>query len=140
MVIGFILLSSMAVAGVAVYAFQQVKRRREQRIRTNENKAAMTIRDYARAVKSHFEESKRKEVGTIEYQRIAVPTSSGYQLSIELSAQSFRIYGVPKAHNRTGRLSFYTDNSLIVKAADKSGDFASAQDDAFNRITADVFG
>jgi hypothetical protein len=139
MIFGVFLLSSSAIVGFSFFAIQQYKKRQERQLRENENTAAITIRDYARTVKTLLDESKRNGISSIGFQQMAVPTSCGYHLSIELSAHTFQIYGVPDIHNKTGRLSFYADHSLILKAADNGGALATAKDDAFIRFTADVF-
>lgn len=138
MVIVLVLLSVLAAAGLTLYVYQQIRKRREQRIRRNENQAAATIRDYARAVKTLLEEAKKRGNATIDFQHLAIPKSDGYRLSIELSSYAFRIYGVPQHHNKTGRLSFFADGSLIVKAADKGGESADEKADAFNRVASEV--
>lgn len=54
-------------------------------------------------------------------------TVSGYVFEIQLSAdrQKFSAMARPVIYGRTGRLSFYTDQTNLVRAEDKSGKAAS---------------
>ena len=53
---------------------------------------------------------------------------NGYRFAISLSpdGQSFAVTAVPITYGRTGRLSFYTDQTNWIRAEDKSGQPATA--------------
>jgi len=66
--------------------------------------------------------------GVLDFTKITVPHSQGYRISLELIGGYFRIYAVPARYNRTGRLSFLTDNTLSVRASDRAGQQATSED------------
>ena len=45
-----------------------------------------------------------------------------------LAGYNFKIYGVPAIYNRSGRLSFFIDNSMTLRASDRSGEEATGED------------
>jgi hypothetical protein len=124
-------LAVISMAALAFVGYQQLAQRREKRILGNEYNAATTIGNYARAVKNQLEESKKRGGTRIEFQKLAVPPSPGYKVSLEMSGYSFKIHGIPRVHSKTGRLSFYIDNSLTVKASDCGGQYATEKDNEF---------
>jgi hypothetical protein len=126
-----IVLSVISIAALAFVIYQQYLQRREKRILGNEYNAATTIGKYARAIKNHLEESKKQGATRIEFQKLAVPPCPGYKVSLEMSGYSFKVHGIPRVHKKTGRLSFYIDNSLTVKASDRGGQFATDKDNEF---------
>jgi hypothetical protein len=97
-------------------------------MRQNEYETAVTIWDYARLVKSEIDEAIHQGTGVIDFTKITVPHSRGYKVSIELIGSYFRIYASPDRHAKTGLLSFVTDNTLTVKAADHAGAQAASDD------------
>ena len=126
-----IVLSIISIAAVAFVGFQQFTQRREKQILGNEYNAATTIGKYARALKNQLEESKKQGATRIEFQKLAVPPSPGYKVSLEMSGYTFKVHCIPRVHKKTGRLSFYIDNSLTVKASDRGGQFATDKDNEF---------
>lgn len=54
--------------------------------------------------------------------------ASGYRFTTVASAdgQSFVVTAVPLTYGRTGKLSFYADQTNLIRAADKAGQLASA--------------
>lgn len=97
-------------------------------MKQNEYDAAVTIWEYARLVKTEIDEAIRQGTGIIDFTRITVPHSKGYRVSLELIGSYFRVYAIPGRHAKTGRLSFVTDNTLIVRAADRDGEQATCGD------------
>jgi len=131
MLIILLVLATVFVAVLAVHAFKQWKIRLQQRMHENEYDVAVTVWEYARTVKEEIEAAVRTSRGVLDFTRLTVPHSRGYTLSIEMSGPYFRIYAIPQKYNRTGRLSFLTDSTLNVRAADRSGRNASPEDDEY---------
>lgn len=53
---------------------------------------------------------------------------NGYRFAVQVNAnaQSFAVTAVPVTYGRTGRLSFYTDQTNLIRAEDKAGKPATA--------------
>jgi hypothetical protein len=117
----------LAVA-VIFYVYRRMQEMRERRIYRNEYRTAVTIWDFARAVKGNTDEMIRQRTEVLDFTKIMIPHGVGYRISLELTAPQFRIYGIPDRYNKTGRLSFYADNTLTVRAYDHSGRVASESD------------
>ncbi|MBI3654420.1 MAG: hypothetical protein HY231_25610 [Acidobacteria bacterium] len=129
--LSLIILAVIAGAAIAFIITQQLRQLREKRILGNEFNAAMVLGKYARRLKNHLEESRKQGYAKIDFQKLSVPNSPGYKLSLELSGYVFKVHGIPRVHKKTGRLSFYIDNSLTVKAGDRGGQYASESDNEF---------
>jgi hypothetical protein len=127
----FILLAIISIAAIAFIISQQLKQMREKRILGNEYNTAVVLGKYARTLKNHLDESKKQGYAKIDFQKLSIPQSPGYKVSLELSGYFFKVHGIPKIHKKTGRLSFYIDNSLTVKASDRGGQFANDKDNEF---------
>jgi hypothetical protein len=52
----------------------------------------------------------------------------GYKLEITASGGSYEVTATPLEYNKSGRLSFYTDQTGIVRAGDHQGSPASSSD------------
>lgn len=104
---------------------------REQRMNANEYEVAVMLWNYARQVKSEIDEAVRRGSMVLDFQKIAVPHSRGYKVSIELAGTSFKVFAVPEQYNKTGRLSFFADSSITVRACDRAGDQATEQDSEY---------
>ena len=123
-----VVLSAVFVGALALHAYKQYKIRLQQRIGENEYAVAVTIWEYARLVKSEIDDAIRQGAGVLDFAKIAMPHSQGYKVSLELVGSYFRIYAAPDRYAKTGKLSFVADNTLIVRAADRSGERAAADD------------
>jgi hypothetical protein len=97
-------------------------------MKQNQYDAAVTVWEYATLVKNQISAAVREGSDVLDFSKIAVPHSSGYKVSLELMGHYFRVHAVPANYNKTGRLSFYIDNALSVRAADHAGAPASAED------------
>ena len=126
-----IVLLVILVAAGAFILTQQLRQLREKRMLGNEYQAAMILGKYARTLKNRLEESKKHGNTKVDFNQLAIPQSPGYRLSLELYGFTFKVHGVPKIHKKTGRLSFYIDNSLTVKASDRGGLYATEKDNEF---------
>jgi len=128
MVIVLIILSAIFVGVLGAHAYKQFKIRELQRIGENEYNVAVTLWEYARLVKQHVDSATRLGTGVLDFSKITVPHSQGYRISIELIGGYFRIYAVPARYNKTGKLSFLTDNTLSVRASDRAGQHSTSED------------
>ena len=127
-VIILLIVAAIFIGAVGLHFYKQYKIRQLQRMKQNEYEMAVTIWDYARLVKSEIDEAIHTGTGVIDFTRITVPHSQGYRVAIELIGSYFRIYATPEKYARTGLLSFVTDNTLTVKAADHAGAQAASDD------------
>lgn len=121
-------LALVAAAALALHLYKRALERRNRRMSQNEYRTAETIWHFARSVKAHIDDMISRGVEVLDFRMILVPSSVGYKISLELSGLRFRIYAVPEKYNRTGRLSFYVDNTLTVRASDRAGARAAESD------------
>jgi hypothetical protein len=128
MVIVLIILAAIFVGVLGAHAYKQFKIREQQRMSENEYKIAVTLWEYARLVKQQVDGASRHGTGVLDFTKITVPHSQGYRISLELIGGYFRVYAVPDRYNRTGRLSFLTDNTLSVRASDRGGQQSTSED------------
>jgi hypothetical protein len=128
MVIVIITLSVISVAALGFQAYKRVLQLREKRMTDNEYEAAVTLWKYSTVLRTELDQALRKSQGVLDYSKITVPHSQGYKVTLELEGYSFRVNGIPERYNRSGRLSFYVDNTLTVRSGDHKGDPASEQD------------
>lgn len=127
----WILLASaglLVAAILSLFLYKRILQMREQRMLDNEYHTAVTMWDFARFVKGQTDEMVRSRTEVLDFTHITVPHGIGYKISLELCGPHFRVVGTPERYTKTGRLSFYTDNTLTVRAADHSGEAASADD------------
>ncbi|HKG22983.1 MAG TPA: hypothetical protein VKC34_13885, partial [Blastocatellia bacterium] len=52
----------------------------------------------------------------------------GYRFDLVVAGGKYQVTATPKEYDRTGRLSFYSDETGVVRAGDHGGSAASAQD------------
>ena len=89
---------------------------------------AVALWEFAGVVKTQIDDAMRKGTGVLDFTNIIIPSSQGYKVTLELIGTYFRLYSVPIKYARTGRLSFLTDNTLTVRAADRAGEHATTED------------
>ena len=135
MPIVLVILAAVFVGVLVVHAYRQFKIRQQRQIDENEYNAAVTVWEFARFVKAEIDGSIRQGTDVLDFTNITVPHSQGYQVSLELIGAYFRIYAVPTRYNRTGKLSFLTDNTLSVRASDRSGKQATSEDGEYKGDT-----
>jgi len=128
MAIVLVVLAAVFLGVLGVHTYKQYKLRLERRMNENEYNAAVTSWEYARLVKDALDTAIRQGTGVLDFTKITVPHTQGYKISLELIGGYFRVYAVPVRYNRTGRLSFLTDNTLSVRASNRSGQPATAED------------
>jgi len=128
MVIILIIVAGIFVGALGLHGYKQFKVRQERRIAENEYEVAVALWEFASLVKSQIDEALRQGQGVLDFTNIRIPSSQGYKVTLELIGTYFRVYAIPQRYARTGRLSFLTDNTLTVRAADHAGQRASAED------------
>ncbi len=135
MAIVLVILASVFAGVLGVHAYKQFKVRQQRRMNENEYNTAVTLWEYARLVKDKIDTSIRQGSGVLDFTSITVPHAQGYKISLELIGAYFRIYAVPVKYNRTGRLSFLTDNTLSVRASARLGQQATSEDGEYRSDT-----
>ena len=128
MAIVLVILAIVFVGVLGLRGYKHFKIRQQRQISKNEYNAAVTLWEFARVVKGEVDVAIRQGAGVLDFTKITVPHSKGYEISLELIGAYFRVYAVPSRYNRTGKLSFLTDNTLSVRAADRAGQQASSED------------
>ncbi|HET9529306.1 MAG TPA: hypothetical protein VFQ92_03070 [Blastocatellia bacterium] len=128
MAIILVILAIVFLAGLALHAYKRLGQMREQRIRENEYNTAVILWDFARIIKSHLDDTVRAGTGVLDFSKILVPHSQGYRVTLELAGYNFKIYGVPSMYNKSGRLSFFIDKSMTLRASDRNGEEATGED------------
>lgn len=128
MAIVLVILVAVFVGVLGVHGYKQFKIRQQRQMNENEYKAAVTLWEFARVVKEQIDGAIRQGTGVLDFTKITVPHTQGYEISLELIGAYFRIYAVPARYNRTGKLSFLTDNTLSVRASDRAGQQATSED------------
>jgi hypothetical protein len=128
MPIVLVILTAVFIGVLAVHGYKQFKIRQQRQINENEYNAAVTLWEFAKTVKVELDGAIRRGGGVLDFTNIRVPHTQGYQISLELIGAYFRIYAVPTRYNRTGKLSFLTDNTLSVRASDRAGQQATSED------------
>jgi hypothetical protein len=125
-----IAITAMAIVGL--YAYRRMREVQQQRISDNEYNTAQTLKDFARFLKTHTEDMTYRGTNVLDFSRVFVPHGAGYRISLELSNQGFKVHAVPHKYNKTGRLSFYIDSTLQVRACDHRGEKATEEDPAYS--------
>jgi hypothetical protein len=69
------------------------------------------------------------EGGFLEKDRL---DSSNYKLDLRLTAEGFEITAVPAEYGKGGKLSFFMDQSGVIRGGDRGGAAASASDQPIN--------
>lgn len=128
MAIVLVILTAVFVGVLGVHGYKQFKIRQQRQIDDNEYNAAVTLWEFARVVKEQIDAAMHQGSGVLDFTKITVPHTRGYDVSLELIGVYFRIYAVPAQYNRTGKLSFLTDNTLSVRASDRAGQQATSED------------
>ena len=128
MAIVLVILAAVFVGVLGVHGYKQIKIRQQRQISENEYNAAVTLWEFARVVKEQIDVAIRQGAGVLDFTKLSVPHTQGYQISLELIGVYFRVYAVPARYNRTGKLSFLTDNTLSVRASDRAGQQATSED------------
>src|SRR5262245_39765977 len=128
MLIVLVIIDTVIVGFLNIHSYKQFKIRQQRQMRENEYDAAVTLWEFAKFVKAEIDASVRRGGGVLDFTNITVPHTRGYQISLELVGGYFRLHAVPIKYNRTGKLSFLTDNTLSVRASDRIGQQATSED------------
>jgi hypothetical protein len=128
MVIILVIVAGVFVCALGLHGYKQLQIRRARRMKENEYETAVKLWAYARLVREQIDGAMRQGRGVLDFTAITVPQGQGYRVSLELIGTCFRVFAVPYKYNRTGRLSFVTDTTLSVRAADRGGNPAAVDD------------
>jgi hypothetical protein len=123
-----VLLAIILLGWLGWFGRREVERRRQKRMGDNAYNTALTLWNFARIIKDQLDAVSRGRAEVIDFTNISVPAGTGYNVCLELAAYGFRIHAVPDRYDRTGRISLYIDNGLTVRAWDRGGENASAED------------
>jgi hypothetical protein len=58
--------------------------------------------------------------------------SSGYKFELTLVGDKFEVSGVPSEYGKSGNLSLFIDNTMVLRAADRNGAAATVSDPPMN--------
>ncbi|HKF54658.1 MAG TPA: hypothetical protein VKJ45_04410 [Blastocatellia bacterium] len=122
------LLSIISLSWLGWFARRELDRRRSKRMSDNAYNTALTLWNFARVIKDQLDEVGRGRAEVIDFTNISVPAGTGYNVCLELAGYGFRLHAVPERYDRTGRISLYVDNALTVRAWDRGGENATAED------------
>jgi hypothetical protein len=101
---------------------------REEQIAKNEYETATSLWTFAKTLKGHMDRRAGQDTTVLDFTQISMPKGAGYRISVELSACGFNLRALPNRYSRTGRVSFYADNTLTVRALDRGGAPACVED------------
>jgi hypothetical protein len=127
-IIIIIALVTILLGWLGWFGNKALERRRQKRMSDNAYNTALTLWNFARVIKDHLDEISRGRAEVIDFTNISIPAGTGYNICLELAAYGFRIHAIPERYDRTGRLSLYVDNALTVRAWDRGGENATAED------------
>jgi hypothetical protein len=122
------LVSIISLSWLGWFARRELERRRLKRMSDNAYNTALTLWNFARVIKDQLDEVGRGRAEVIDFTNISVPAGTGYNVCLELAGYGFRLHAVPERYDRTGRISLYVDNALTVRAWDRGGENATAED------------
>jgi hypothetical protein len=125
------LVSIILLGWLGWFGRRYLERRRAKRMSDNAYNTALTLWNFARVIKDQLDEVGRGKVDVIDFTKISVPAGTGYNVCLELAAYGFRLHAVPERYDRTGKISLYVDNALTVRAWDRGGENATAEDPAY---------
>lgn len=128
-----IILALIVIAAISIYGWKRLAQAREKRLLEREYNTAVALCYFARDVKQELVEMISQRIDVLDFRKITVPHSQGYRVLIELIGFNFRIHALPEQHGKGGRLSFFIDNSLTLRAADHKGKRANEQDEEYAR-------
>lgn len=129
--IALIIVAVVAIAAAGLHLYKRMCQVRERRMKQNEYDTAVVIWTFARDLKVQLDEAIREGNGVLSFSSIRVPHGPGYKLTLELAGFDFRVHGLPERAGRSGRLSFYIDRTLTLRAAERNGETATEDDSEY---------
>ena len=121
----------MAVAGIS----GQVNRPPEQH---NEAMAKSVMYSIAYTQERYKKEKGSGSYGTLE-QLIAaemfpkeIVEQSGYKFEVIVNGDKFEVFGVPGEYGKSGKMSFFIDQTLVLRGGDRGGALANSSDPPVN--------
>ena len=109
-------------------------------VRGNESQARWKLHSLAAAQSAYKEATGRyaslTELETSdarpEYQRDEKYEVEGYEIKLSVSGDKFEATATPTVYRKTGRLSFYIDQTSVIRGGDLNGKAATAADEPVN--------
>jgi hypothetical protein len=107
---------------------------RDMPVISGESSATYALYEIESAETRYKEEKKKERYGTLEElvaEKIidrGFADHVGYQIEINASGEKFDVTATPKEYGKTGRLSFFLDETGTMRAADHKGKPATASD------------
>jgi len=134
MTVILIILAASVLILLGWYGFRFYQDRLEQRMDENEYNTAVILWEFAKRIKGEIDQAMHAGKGVLDFTNITIPSSAGYEVTLELIGTYFRVHAVPARYARTGRLSFVADTTLTVRSADHQGDSASIEDEEYQGV------
>ncbi len=122
------------VSLVRTYALSLAVSAKDYPVLMNESLAVYTLNRIAGAQSAYKDDRKRGRYATMEElvaEELLEKTfldNSEYKFEWEVAADSFEVSATPKSYGKTGRRSFFIDQSGTVRAADHKGQPAKSDD------------
>ena len=126
----------LPVSLVRSYALAIAVAARDAPVLMNESMAVYALQRIAGAQSAYKDDRKKERYATIEelvaeeLLEKAFLENMEYRIELEVLGDKFEISATPKSYGKTGRRSFFLDNSGTVRAADHKGQPATADDPA----------
>ncbi|MET0650850.1 MAG: DUF3352 domain-containing protein [Pyrinomonadaceae bacterium] len=126
----------LPISLVRSYALAIAVAARDAPVLMNESMAVYALQRIAGAQSTYKDDRKKERYATIEelvaeeLLEKAFFENMEYKIELEVLGDKFEISATPKSYGKTGRRSFYLDNTGTVRAADHKGQPANADDPA----------
>lgn len=107
---------------------------RDAPVLTGETMASYTLYEIQNAEETFKDEKKKERFGTLEElvaEKIldkGFAENMGYRIEVNASGEKFGVTATPKEYGKSGRLSFFLDETGTMRAADHKGKPADASD------------
>lgn len=122
------------VSMIQTYALSIAVNVRDAPVLFGESSATYALYEVHHAEMNYKDEKKKGRYGTLEEltgEKIidkGFGEHLGYQIEVNATAEKFDVTATPKEYGKTGRLSFFLDESGTLRAADHKGKPANASD------------
>ncbi|HEV7891677.1 MAG TPA: DUF3352 domain-containing protein [Pyrinomonadaceae bacterium] len=122
------------VSMIQTYALSIAVSMRDMPVISGESSATYALYEVHNAEMSYKDEKKKERYGTLEElaaEKIldkGFAEHLGYRIELNASGEKFDVTATPKEYGKTGRLSFFLDETGTMRAADHKGKPATASD------------
>lgn len=127
----FVIVALIVIGALGLHLYKRMGQIRERRLKENEYNTAVVMWTFARDLKLQMDEVVREGTGLLSFSNIKIPHGPGYNLTLEINGFDFRLYGLPERLERSGRLSFYINKSMTLRAGERNGEKATEDDPEF---------